>query len=181
MIELGLLALAVGFDNLRAAFALGLGHPSAATQARIVASFAISETVAPIVGVAIGSALVPGVVAVSSHVVAVVALGIAAVLAAWPVLRGRDADSPVDGVWLSTILPIALSFDNVAAGIALGVLGFALIPSALVLGGVSAALSLLGLRAGAAVSSRLPFRPDVVGALALGLAAIVVAAEGVSG
>ncbi len=107
MIELGLLALAVGIDNLRAAFALGLGHPSGRTQARIVASFAISETVAPIVGVAIGSALVPGVVAVSSHVVAVVALGIAAVLAAWPVLRGRDADSPVYGVWLSTILPIA--------------------------------------------------------------------------
>jgi putative Mn2+ efflux pump MntP len=181
MIELGLIAVAVAVDNLRASFALGLTRPGRRTQARIVASFAVSETLAPVVGVAIGSTMFPSLLGGSSRLIAVVALATAAGLAAWPALRGRDAESPIDGIWLSTVLPVVLSFDNLAAGMALGVLGYALIPSAVVLGGVSAALSFLGLRAGAAIASRLPVRSNLIGAIALGFGAAIVALGGGSG
>jgi putative Mn2+ efflux pump MntP len=52
-------------------------------------------------------------------------------------------------------LPISLSFDNFFAGTGLGILGFPLVMSAILIGGISGLMSVAGLTMGAALKRKL--------------------------
>lgn len=54
----------------------------------------------------------------------------------------------IDSHWIIIGLPISLSFDNFFAGIGLGVLGFPLILSAILIGGISGLMSVAGIKLG---------------------------------
>jgi putative Mn2+ efflux pump MntP len=70
-------------------------------------------------------------------------------------------------------LPLSLSFDNLAAGVGLGSLGFPVIASALIIGLVSGSLCAVGLFAGAQLRRWMPERAELwSGVYLLALAAV---------
>jgi len=69
--------------------------------------------------------------------------------------------------WMVLGLPLSLSLDNLVAGTTLGMVGFPLLLSVLVIGATSALFSLVGLKLGKTAVKLLPVRADLVGGVVL--------------
>jgi putative Mn2+ efflux pump MntP len=171
-----LLGLLVGLDNLQVGTGLGLVRMTSARRWAFAGVFALCETVMPLVGLALGQAARARAGAWADGIgIAVLALcGILIIVFA---LRGghdgEDAEELVGSRLALAGLPLSLSFDNLAAGVGLGSLGFPVIGSALILGLVSGSLCALGLFAGARLRRWVPERAELwSGIYLLALAAI---------
>lgn len=168
-----LLGLLVGLDNLQVGAALGLVRMSAARRWAFAAVFAFCETAMPLAGLALGQAARARAGAWADGIgIAVLALcGLLIVVVA---LRGGDDAEALAGSRLALAgLPLSLSFDNLAAGVGLGSLGFPVVASALIIGLASGSLCALGLFAGARVRRWAPKRAELwSGVYLLALAAV---------
>lgn len=167
-----LLGLLVGVDNLLVASALGLTPLARRRRWLLVACFGVAEAVMPIAGAAFGSALRTEWAAVAAWI----GPACLALCGALALLGARFAPSRarlVRGPWLAVGLPVALSFDNLFAGAALGALGFPAAVGAAVVGLLSAAMCFVGLAAGDAVLRRMPAWSPVAGGAALLALAVV--------
>ncbi len=171
-----LLGLLVGLDNLQVGAALGLVRMSTARRWAFAGAFAFWETAMPLIGLALGHAARAR-VGPWAEELGIAVLGICGVLIIVMALRGGpegdEAEESFAGSRLALAgLPLSLSFDNLAAGVGLGSLGFPVIASALILGLVSGSLCALGLFAGAYFRRWVPARPELLsGAFLLVLAA----------
>ena len=155
-----LLGLLVGLDNLQVGAALGLVRMSAARRWAFAGAFALCETAMPLVGLALGQAARARAGAWADAIgIAVLALcGILIVVFA---LRGGEEERLAESRLALAGLPLSLSFDNLAAGVGLGSLGFPVIASALIIGLVSGSLCALGLFAGAGLRRWVPARAEL--------------------
>lgn len=161
---LGALALSLGLDSLRAGVALGVlrrarrwGTPFA---------FGAADAAAALVGAVVGA----HVVAASARLAGWLA---AAVLAGYGIAALAGREEPSRG--LGVALPVALSADNLVAGLGLGVLGIPIPVAVAALGLSSAALAAAGVAAGhRAAGRRLP--SDRVAGIALLAVAVLLAA-----
>lgn len=155
-----LLGLLVGLDNLQVGAGLGLLRMSAARRWAFAGAFALCETVMPLAGLALGRAARVRAGAWADAIgIAVLALcGLLIVVLA---LRGADAEDLAGSRLALAGLPLSLSFDNLAAGVGLGALGFPVLASALILGLVSGSLCALGLFAGARLRRWVPARAEL--------------------
>jgi putative Mn2+ efflux pump MntP len=168
------LGLLVGLDNLQVGAALGLARMSTARRWAFAGAFAFWETAMPLLGLALGHAARAR-VGPWAEELGIAVLGICGMLILVMALRGGD-EAGEEGFAGSRLalagLPLTLSFDNLAAGVGLGSLGFPVIASALILGLVSGSLCALGLFAGAYLRRWVPARPELLsGAFLLILAA----------
>jgi putative Mn2+ efflux pump MntP len=168
-----LLGLLVGLDNLQVGAALGLVRMSTARRWAFAGVFAFCETFMPLVGLALGQAAR----ARAGHWADAIGIGVLAICGLLIIvlaLRGGDDAEELVGSRLALAgLPLSLSFDNLAAGVGLGSLGFPVIASALILGLVSGSLCALGLFAGARLRRWVPERAELwSGVYLLALAAI---------
>jgi len=114
-----------------------------------VAGSGLAEGLAPLVGLLLSAPLAAS-IGEYGDVVAAAALVLAAVLVVVPVIWGVQA-ALLDSGWAVALLPPLLALDNVAAGAGLRALDVPLVPAAIVVGLVSAAIAAAGLLAGAAV------------------------------
>jgi putative Mn2+ efflux pump MntP len=167
------LGLLVGLDNLQVGAALGLVPMSTARRWGFAVAFALCETLMPLIGLALGHAArarlgpwdeTTGIAVLALCGVLIVVLG----------LRGGREGSPERpaGDRLALLsLPVFLSFDNLAAGLALGSLGFPVFASALIIGLISGTLCAVGLfgsaYAGVMLRRRLPARTELLGGVYL--------------
>lgn len=149
------LAFVLGLDNLRAAVGLGLLYPRAADRLRLALAFAFAEGWLPLVGAAAGAPLGRG-LGNWADLIGPLALGATGCYAVWLSLQSRKPDEEARRGWVLWGLPLALGVDNLAAGVALGVSGASVLPTALVFGAVSGLLALGGLYAGAAFRRVVP-------------------------
>jgi putative Mn2+ efflux pump MntP len=166
-----LLGLLVGLDNLQVGAGLGLVRMTAARRWAFAGLFALCETVMPLVGLALGQQARARAGAWADGIgIAVLALcGILIVVFA---LHGEEESLAESRLALAG-LPLSLSFDNLAAGVGLGSLGFPVVASALILGLVSGSLCAVGLFAGAQLRRWVPKRAELwSGVYLLTLAAI---------
>jgi len=151
-----------GLDNLQVCSSIGMLPIRRARKHLYALAFSACETLSPLVGLAIGQALLRlsnGAVAKAGPAV-LLACGVAVVVLA---LRSDDDVSGfVNGRGLLVGLPLSLSFDNLLAGVGLGAIHFPIVTSALVIGLVSAAMSCAGLYLGAWVRRFVPKRIEVV-------------------
>jgi manganese efflux pump family protein len=69
--------------------------------------------------------------------------------------------------WWLIVIGLAISVDNLAVGFALGVFHVSLAAAALIIGGVSVALSFIGLELGAQIGARAGLRGEFLGRLVL--------------
>jgi manganese efflux pump family protein len=172
--QLFLLGVLAGIDNLQVGAAISLAPLARARRILLMLAFATCEIASPLIGV-----LFAHEVQTRFHVsfdgirpVVIAACGIAIV---WLALREQDDDvrALINSRWTLVGLPISLSFDNLLIGISVASLGYPPALAALVIGGTSATLCVIGILAGARISRLIPKRAELVSGFAL----IIIAAS----
>lgn len=155
-----LLGLLTGLDNLQVTPALGLLNMSARRRFAWALAFGLAETLMPLLGLALGLSLHRSFADTAEFLgpVLLVLCGAAVVIMG---LRRRDLSAVVASRWALVVLPLSLSFDNLFAGLGVGAGGASLLVSALVIGGISTAVGLVGLYAGHLVRRWIPERPEL--------------------
>lgn len=154
----------------------GLALIDRAAAVRWMRSLLVADGAALTIGALAGSGL-PLAFAAAAPLVGLAVLGLAAIASI------VQADTFVERLLKSRTLavgaPIVLSLDSLAAGAALGALGYPLIPAVGLAVGTSALLAVLGFAAGSTVASRrLPVSPSRLGGVALAIAVAIAVANG---
>jgi manganese efflux pump family protein len=174
LLALVLVACSLGLSNFAGAIGIGLTGSDASIRWRVGVIFGVFEAGMPVAGLAAGRQLTASVGDATRWAGAglLIAVGFYELAAA---LRG-----PAAGGWAPSGKPrnttavlasgFALSIDNLAAGFALGTLGAGaagILLSAVVIGGVSVAMSLAGLELGARIGAAAGQRSELLGAVIL--------------
>jgi putative Mn2+ efflux pump MntP len=142
-----------GLDNLQVCSALGLLPMNRARRHSLAAAFGLCETVAPLAGLLAGHAALAlaGAYARLAGPAMTICCGIAVL--AWAV-RGKPEDTGRSSGMLFG-LPVALSLDNVVAGLGISSLACPVWVAALAVGLTSAAMSCIGLYGAARFRARI--------------------------
>jgi manganese efflux pump family protein len=170
---LGLLA---GLDNLQVGAGLGLVRMERARRLTLAGSFLLCETAMPLAGFALGS-LVQRLAGPLAEGIGTLVLALCGGLITFAALREQKEEEKrserLGSGWLLLIvLPVSLSFDNLFVGLGLGSLGYPVVVSSLLIGGVSGGLGCVGLFTGARVRRFLPEWAELLsGAYLVALAA----------
>jgi manganese efflux pump family protein len=166
------LGLFLGVDSFRAS--AGLSAAGLGTPVRLALGFGLCDAAASIGGLAAGDLLPQSLKGALESLGPIVLVG----AALYAFVASRRHPTPFDDRWaISGVVPLALSVDNLAGGLALGVFGFPIVVSALVLGAISALLSVAGSAVGRTIGNRLPVRMESAGVALLVLVALSFAVE----
>lgn len=173
-----LLGFTLSLDSFRVSLSLGAMKLTRARQAHIALAFALCDGLAPLVGLLAGQSLVKYVGAWVEYLGPFV-LGLYGCYVIYVARRcgGRDGEAQEQDHWLVFGIPLSLSLDNLVAGASLGLIGFPPLLSAAVIGAMSGAMSLAGLRLGSAAAKYLPVRAEMLGGVALICIAVALALE----
>ncbi len=161
MLELGVLAVVIGGDNLRAGLVLGWAGTSGRQRLRCYLALGLAECVLPMAGLVLGQTAFR--YADVGELAGPLAMTVCAVLVLWAVARERAGGSEVDTTparplgdhpLALVVLPVALGLDNLAAGVALAALAVPAVLAAAVLGLTSSILAGAGLWLGDAMRLR---------------------------
>lgn len=194
MLALLLVAAAVGGSNLVAAVGLGVSGVDAKTRWRVGLVFGAFEAGMPVVGLIIGEHTAVQLGQASRWLGGALLIGVGVVgligqsrahrsgqNSSGPSPETAQAPRPADlGLVRLLVSGLALSLDNLVIGFALGTYQTPILVSALIIGGVSVAMSLAGLEIGARLGrwsrQRPGSRADKLGAALLIGVGIAVAA-----
>ena len=166
MITLLLLGFALSLDSFRVSLGLGALRLSRLRQLQIVIAFGVCDALAPLVGLLLGKSLLTYVGPWVEHLgpLLLCAYGVYVVYISRRCV-GREAVET--DRWMILGLPLSLSLDNLVAGTTLGMVGFPLLLSVVIIGGMSSLLSLLGLRLGSMAVNFLSLRAELIGGVVL--------------
>lgn len=178
MVELGgllLVSISVGLSNLAGAMGIGLAGVNARMRIRVAVAFGLFETLMPILGLLAGRTLAGELRGYGRYVGAalLVATGIYTVVAG--LRAGQEGRRTITGRAL-VLTALALSFDNLVVGFALGVYHVNLVLAGVLIGTISVAMSLLGLQLGQRLGGRVEQWSDELGGIVLVLVGVALAA-----
>lgn len=170
-----LLAFALSLDSFRVSLGLGALKLSPLRQAQVVLAFGLCDGLAPLIGLLIGQSIVTliGTWTEPLGPLALFAYGAYVIY----VSRRYTAEAEEPSRWIVLGLPLTLSLDNLIAGASLGLVGFPLLLSVVIIGGMSALMSLVGLRLGSLVINYMNVKTELIGGIALVCIALVLAFE----
>jgi manganese efflux pump family protein len=169
VLALILVAVSLGLSNFAVAIGIGISGTSARTRLKVGIIFGLFETGMPIAGLALGRGLAQAL----GHSARWISAGLLIATGAWAVaqaVRGdRPAASAPDGQrgWRLILTGLAISVDNLAVGFALGAFHVSVAVAAVIIGGISVAMSLIGLELGAQIGARAGQRGELLGGLVL--------------
>jgi len=157
VLALLLVALALGLSNFAAAIGIGISGVDARTRLRVGLVFGLFETGMPIVGLALGRSLAATLGSTAHWIGAALLIATGGYSLAQNV-RGADEEEQAERsarqpIGRLLVTGLALSVDNLAVGFALGAYKAGLLVSALLIGAVSVALSLIGLELGGRIGA----------------------------
>jgi len=160
-----LLALALGLamDAFAVSVAQGASRRSTRGALRIGAAFGVAQGLMPLIGWALGAAF-EGAIREIDHWVAFVLLGLLGMKMLREGLSG-EAATPAPALigWALLGAAVATSIDAAAAGITLPMIGAPIAIACAVIGLVTAALCVAGVRIGAAYGARLGKLAEIAG------------------
>ena len=145
MIAVIFLGLALGLDSFRASLAMGSSGLGAARAFRVALAFGVCDGAAPLVGFALNRTTAAYFASWSELIAPAVLIGFGAYVL---LKRLEDEEAEPEGGWAVLGVPLCLSLDNLVAGIGLGTLSLPVVPSAILIGALSGAMSLAGLALG---------------------------------
>jgi manganese efflux pump family protein len=170
--ELLVIAVGLSMDAVAVSLAASAGNRATGARAsfRLAFHFGLFQFMMPVVGWALGATVAPYISSVDHWV----AFGLLAFVGGRMVLsavRGEDADEsrlrdPTRGTTL-IMLSVATSIDALAIGLTLAMLGSNIWYASVVIGVVTASLSLAAVRLGRWVGAAAGRRMEIVGGLAL--------------
>ncbi len=181
MVALLLVAVSLGLSNLAASVGIGVTGTDSRTRLRVGLTFGLFETAMPLIGLLLGRRL-DGPLGHAAHWIGAGLLIATGLYALGQAARSRASEEDDHGhvSYLPTgrllVTGLALSIDNLAVGFALGTYRISVIVAAIVIGSVSAGLSLLGLELGHRLGRRAGDRGEIVGGLILVAVGIAIAA-----
>ena len=157
-----IIGLLTGVDNFRAGIGLGALNIDPPCKKQLMLYFLIFESAMPALGLFVGNSIGKSITSSTtldqwSNIIGSVILGSLGVYVILnSTLKGEEEDKQknekkkkvLQSQWIIIGLPISLSFDNFFAGTGLGVLGFPVILSAVLIGGISGLMSVSGLKLG---------------------------------
>jgi manganese efflux pump family protein len=166
MVTLLLLGFALSLDSFRVSLGLGALKLSRLRQLQIVIAFGVCDAVAPLLGLLIGKSLLGFIGSWIEHLgpLLLCAYGVYVIYIAQR-CAGREAGET--DRWMVLGLPLSLSLDNLVAGTTLGMIGFPVMLSVVVIGAMSALLSFAGLKLGRTAISLLKIRGELIGGVVL--------------
>ncbi len=179
MVALLLVAVSLGLSNFAASVGIGVAGVDARTRLRVGVIFGVFEAGMPIVGLLLGHGLASSLGHAARWIGAglLVATGLYALAKA---MFGREKDGPGPDVsqpiGRMLVTGLALSADNLAVGFALGTYRVSIALSAIVIGAVSVALSLVGLELGSRLGRRTGAGGELISGVVLIGVGIAVAA-----
>jgi putative Mn2+ efflux pump MntP len=166
MITLLLLGFALSLDSFRVSLGLGTLKLSRLRQLQIVIAFGVCDAVAPLIGLLIGQSLLKIVGPWVEHIgpLLLCAYGFYVIYIA---KRCAGSEAGETDRWMVLGLPLSLSLDNLIAGTTLGMIGFPIVLSVIIIGAMSSLFALVGLQLGKTAVNLLPFRADLIGGVVL--------------
>lgn len=174
MTTLLLLALGLSLDSFRVSLGLGALKLSPVRQAQVVLAFGLCDGLAPLIGLLIGQSIITFIGAWTEPLgpLALFAYGAYVIYVS---RRASEAEEPTG--WIVLGLPLTLSLDNLIAGASLGLVGYPFFLSIVVIGTMSAVMSLVGLRLGRFATGFLTSKTELIGGVALLVVALVLVIE----
>lgn len=172
LLQIILLGVLAGADNVQVAAAVSMAPLTRARRAWFAIAFCACEMATPLIGVigmrSLHARFGPWIDRLSPLILVACGMGIL-ILA----LKDRDElERIVNYKWTAAALPLSLSLDNLLIGVSLGTFGYPLPVAAAAIGTISAAMCLFGILGGARIRKRIPEHANVVSGLYL----IVIAA-----
>jgi putative Mn2+ efflux pump MntP len=178
MIGLIGLGFVLSLDNFRTAIALGGLKPNLRTSVKTSLIFGLWDGIAPAVGILIGSYLATKV----SDTAEIVATAGLAAYGLWVIIKAIRSPEPTDPDMKTARrwLPVPLSVDNLAAGAALGLVGYSVWLAPPLFAFCTFVVSVAGHQIGRTVANFIPrLRTDLLTGIAFMLmAGMVVAGVG---
>ena len=172
IVGLIVLAFTLSLDNFRSSIALGTVPFGVRRAVQIALIFGFWDTVAPLAGGLLGQYVGDSIGPIADYVGPAV-MGVYGVYLLVGAVRNPEPEE-LDHPWVTLFgLPLALSVDNLIAGTGLGLLGFSPLVPALIFGVATAVMSFLGLFLGRTAARAIPIRADLLSAVSLVTAAIV--------
>lgn len=172
-----LVALALGLSNFAASIGIGLNRISLLTRIRTALAFGLFETVMPIAGLLIGQTLATRIGEIGLYVGGAL-LVLSGLYALWQARRGsgallRERTLSFQQLFVTAF---ALSLDNLVVGFGLSFSQVPILLAALLIAGVSVAMSVVGLELGDRVGRHAGRWSEEIGASVLVLVGVAVAA-----
>ena len=168
--EVLILGFVLSLDNFRVSIALGTVPFGLRRAVQVALVFWLWDAIMPLVGLLIGRKIGEAVCDVA-ELVGAAALGGYGLYLVISALRNPEPEE-LDHPWALFGIPFTLSLDNLFAGASLGLLGLAPWLTAAVFGVMTAVMSLVGLQLGRAAARIVRIRSDLVGGVALIIAAV---------
>ena len=166
MVTLLVLGFALSLDSFRVSLGLGALRLKPLRQFHIAVAFGVCDALAPLIGLVLGKSLLtyigPWVEPVGPLLLC--AYGVYVIYIA---KRCTQSEAGASDRWMVLGLPLSLSLDNLVAGTTLGMVGFPLLLSVAIIGGMSSLLSFAGLRIGAVATNFLRIRTELIGGIVL--------------
>ena len=140
--------------------------------------FGIFQAVMPMLGYLLGSALYDA-VSTYAYVIAIALLALIGINTIFKAVKG-DGEEGVDaamGPYVMLVLAVATSIDAFAVGISMAMEGADIVPSAIMIGLITMALSMAGMRIGSASGNVIGNRAGILGGIILICIAVKIAVE----
>jgi len=170
-------AVLSGIDNLQACSAIGCLALAPGQRRWYAFAFSTAETVAPLVGLALGGLLWPAVLRTVNRYLPMILLLCGLGILAFAI-KNRDAALWFDRPGMMVGLPLLLSVDNLLAGVGLSAIHSPMLPSVLIIGATGAVMSCAGLYLGAWVRALVPRRLEFGASIYLCLLSIQMLVKG---
>jgi putative Mn2+ efflux pump MntP len=171
-----LLGFVLGIDSFRASLGLGVARGKFGGRARLALAFGLCDGVAPLLGLALGSALVTSISPWCGRLGPLI-LGGFGLFTFVTAGRAEGDEAEPAGTWVCFGLPLSLSLDNLVAGLGLGTIRMPVLLSAAIIGLISGLMSLVGWNAGRWVGRAIPARAERLGGAGIALLAVAMGLE----
>jgi putative Mn2+ efflux pump MntP len=163
VLALLLVALALGLSNFAAAISIGTLGVTARQRLEVGVTFGVFEAGMPVLGLALGHRLAHDL----GHATPWFGGAILMVTGLYAIVQalrrsGPTTGSPGSGRGRLVLTSLALSFDNLAIGFALGTRHVSIVIAAIVVGAVSVAMSLVGLELGSRLGAQFGQRGELL-------------------
>ncbi len=164
MLALLLVALALGLSNFAAAISIGVLGVTARQRLEVGVAFGAFEAGMPVLGLALGHRLAHDLGHATRWLGGVILMvtGLYAIVQTQRA-PARTTGSQSTGRGRLLLTSLALSFDNLAIGFALGTRHISLVLAAIVVGAISVAMSLVGLELGSRLGRQFGQRGEFLG------------------
>ena len=173
MIAVIILGFAVGLDNLRVGLSIGALNLPRSRQTHLALAFGFFEALMPLLGLVIGHSML-AVIGQWAAYLGSIALGGCGVYIICLAFIEEKPEEIFASRWMLWGLPLSLSFDNLLAGVGLGLLGFQVLLSALLIGVMSSFMSCLGLRLGNMFVRYLSLRAELISGVTMVILALFI-------